>query len=113
MPAFYSSSDIFVMPSKATLDNFESFGIVFAEAGACGKPVIGGRSGGMSDAIVDGVTGLLVDPGNVEEVAEAILKLLQDRELARQMGERGRRRAVEDLSWERVTERLEQLLSGL
>src|SRR5262249_14775190 len=63
LPEFYALSDVFAMPSRACLDSndVEGFGMVFLEAGATGKPVVAGRSGGIEDAVVDGVTGLLVD----------------------------------------------------
>jgi phosphatidyl-myo-inositol dimannoside synthase len=95
LPLLYAACDVFVMPSRALpeRDGIEGFGIVFLEAGASGKPVIGGRSGGISDAVVDGTTGVLVNPQDVEEVAEALIRLLRDREDAARMGEEGRQRA--------------------
>lgn len=108
--SYYAASDVLVMPSMIVDDNFESFGIVFAEAGACGKPVIGGWSGGMDDAIVDGETGLLVDPESRDKISSAIVRLLQDKELAKRLGINGRRRAMEELSWSKVVEKLEDYL---
>jgi len=100
---YYRACDVFVMPNRTleTTGETEGFGIVFLEANACGKPVIGGRAGGTVDAIEDGVSGLLVDPLNIDEVAEAIVRLLIDKEYARQLGENGRRRVVERFSWDR------------
>jgi len=57
---YYHACDILVMPSKTVDIDYESFGIVYAEANACGKPVIAGRSGGIEDAVIDGVTGSLL-----------------------------------------------------
>ena len=54
-------------------------GMVFIEANACGKPVIGGRCGGVVEAIKDGVTGLLVDPYDVSDIAEKIIRSLYDK----------------------------------
>jgi phosphatidylinositol alpha-1,6-mannosyltransferase len=95
LPPLYAACDVFVMPSRALQerDGIEGFGIVFLEAGASGKPVIGGRSGGITDAVLDGTTGVLVNPQDVEEIAEALIRLLRDREDAARMGEEGRRRA--------------------
>ncbi len=109
--AYYGASDLLAMPSTIADEDFESFGIVFAEAGACGKPVIGGRSGGMVDAVIDGETGLLVDPESRDEISAAIARLLQDKELARRLGANGRRRAVEELNWSKVMERLGRMLT--
>ncbi|HEV2358599.1 MAG TPA: glycosyltransferase family 4 protein [bacterium] len=89
----YASCDLFVMPSRPLpCGDFEGFGIVFLEAGACGKPVIGGRSGGVPEAVLDGVTGVLVNPTDVDELSAAITKLLSDREEATRLGMQGRRR---------------------
>jgi phosphatidylinositol alpha-1,6-mannosyltransferase len=100
----YNICDIFVMVSRLDerAGSVENFGIVYLEANACGKPVIGGKSGGVPEAIVDGETGLLVDPENPGDIAQAILKLLNDRELAHRLGEKGRRRVVEYLNWKNV-----------
>lgn len=87
----YNLADVFVMPNRRLENGVnEGFGIVFLEAGACGKPVVGGRAGGVPDAIRDGETGLLVDGERPEEVAAAVIRILGDPELARAMGEKGR-----------------------
>ena len=101
LPYYYNICDLFVLVSRTLADKgeIEGFGIVFLEAGACGKPVIGGRGGGTSEAIEEGVTGLLVDPLDVNEIANAIIRVLQDEELARRLGENGRRRATNQPDW--------------
>lgn len=101
LPYYYNTCDLFVLVSRTLADKgeIEGFGIVFLEAGACGKPVIGGRGGGTSEAIEEGVTGLLVDPLDVNEIANAIIRVLQDEELARRLGENGRRRATNQPDW--------------
>ena len=97
------------MPNRVEAGDVEGFGIVFLEANACGKPVVGGKSGGTSDAVLDGRTGLLVDGDNAREIANAVLWLLDNRTEAFEMGQRGRARAVQRFSWERVTERIRTL----
>lgn len=93
LPALYAACDVFVMPSRPLPQgDFEGFGIVFLEAGACGKPVIGGRSGGVPEAVIDGVTGILVDPTDVGEISDALTRLLRDEEEAARLGMAGRRR---------------------
>jgi phosphatidylinositol alpha-1,6-mannosyltransferase len=94
LPLLYAASDVFVMPSRALArrDGVEGFGIAFLEAAACGKPVIGGRSGGIADAVVDGVTGILVDPSSVEEISNVLTRLLLDREEAARLGQQARAR---------------------
>jgi len=84
----------------------EGFGVACAEAMAHGKPVVASRVGGLLDLVVDGETGLVVEPGDVEGLRNALARLLGDRELRRRLGEAGRRRAIERLSWGEVTEAL-------
>lgn len=69
--------------------------------------------GGTADAVIDGETGLLVNPYSVGEIAAAIVHLLTDRDLARRLGQNGRQRVEQELSWEKVGKRLEQHLRGL
>jgi len=111
----YALCDVFVMPSRAQLDekDVEGFGIVFLEANACAKPVIGGRSGGVPEAIVDGVTGLLVDPNDSGELADAIARLLTDREFAHRLGQQGRERAVNEFSWRRAADSVQGILDSV
>ncbi len=90
----YSRCDVFALPSER-----EGFGIVFLEANAFGKPVIGARIGGVPDAVVHAETGLLVEPRSDSEVAEAIIRLLNDPDEARRLGENGRRRVETELTW--------------
>jgi glycosyltransferase involved in cell wall biosynthesis len=71
---------------------FEGFGLVYWEANACGRPVIGSRGSGAEDAITDGVNGFLVSPDDPDAAARAALRLLDDPALARRMGEAGRAR---------------------
>lgn len=80
--------------------HIEGFGLVFLEAGAYGLPVIGTRFGGVPDAVKDGETGFLVEPGNVNQLSEAMLRLIQKPRLAQKMG-RANRAWAETLTWER------------
>ena len=101
LAALYQTCTLFALP---TADDghgqVEGFGLVFAEAGAYGKPVVAGRSGGVIDAVADGETGLLVDPGNTKAIAGALVTLLAAPERAQAMGEAGRRRVEEELNWD-------------
>ena len=102
LPDLYAACDVFVMPARfRDSDNdVEGFGLVYVEASACEKPVIGGRSGGVEDAIADGKTGLLVDPLDVDELAASIERLWRHPELRASLGRSGRRRAEAELTWE-------------
>ena len=102
--------DIFVMPSGKIHGKFgeEGFGIVYLEANACGKPVVGGDSGGVRDAVVHGVTGLLVDPQDDEALFEALDRLIGDKDLRDSLGRQGRERVVNEFQWR---DRIETLLA--
>lgn len=104
----YAAIDLLVLPS-----HYEPFGRVLIEAMAAGKPVIGTRVGGIPEIIDDGVTGLLVPPHSPEELAQAIIKILQDPEMARRMGEAGRKRAQELFSVERYVAEIEKIYEEL
>lgn len=112
LPLVYAMCDVFAMVSRQNIEgcDVEGFGLVFLEANACGKPVLAGRSGGMGDAVVDGVTGMLVDPDRPDSVAEAAVTLLADGELASKLGRQGRERAVSEFSWFRAAERVSTVL---
>ena len=116
LPAVYGCGDVFAMPCRERwggLDQ-EGFGIVFLEAAACGVAQVAGASGGAGDAVADGETGLVVsDPGDADEVARALGRLLGDPELSRRMGEAGRRRAVDEFSYDLLAARLQETLADL
>jgi phosphatidylinositol alpha-1,6-mannosyltransferase len=102
---------VFTMPSRLPAGQFagEGFGIVYLEANAREIPVVAGHVGGALDAVVDGETGLLVDPTDHVAVAEAIAGLLSDRDRAASLGAAGRARAHE-FAWPRIARRVEDLL---
>jgi len=114
--AYYNSCDVFVMPSKLLDEpgDIEGFGIVFLEANARGKPVIGSNTGGITSAIADGETGLVVEP-TVDDVAEAIGTLLADHQLRAQLGRAGiewaRDHSVAEMA-DRIDDRLDELVSA-
>jgi glycosyltransferase involved in cell wall biosynthesis len=86
----------------------EGYGVTCAEAMAHGKPVVASRVGGLLDLVVDGETGLFVEPGDVDGIRAALARLLGDRDLRRRLGANARRHAVERLSWETVIARIVQ-----
>lgn len=110
LPDLYATADLFVMPNRREGNSVEGFGIVFLEAGATGTPVVGGASGGVPDAVVDGVTGRLVDPYSVEALAETVIDLLSDPESLARMGRNGRERVRSEFTWERAGRELEGVL---
>ena len=112
LPTMYNLGDVFVTPSRSAPPSVEGFGIVFLEANACGKPVIGARTGGIPDAVIDGETGLLVDPDAPSQLADAILRLLTDTDLAKRLGAEGRRRVVEEGTWDVTHGRLQAAMEA-
>lgn len=115
LPLVYGCGDVFAMACRNRWGGLEQegFGIVFAEAAACGVPQVAGDSGGVADAVVDGETGIVVQrPSSADDVARAIGSLLADPSLARRMGAASRTRAVEVLSYDVQAARLEAVLSA-
>jgi phosphatidylinositol alpha-1,6-mannosyltransferase len=112
--SWLARSQLLAMPSRLPAGGFagEGFGIAFLEAAAHGRPVVAGNVGGTTDAVIDGVTGLLVDPCDQLAVAEAITRLLLDPGLAERLGRAGRERA-ESLAWPLIAARVQALLLEL
>jgi phosphatidylinositol alpha-1,6-mannosyltransferase len=101
--ACYFLCDLFVMPNRTLEDtDWEGFGIVFLEAALAGKPSIGGNNGGVTDAIISGVTGLLVDTEEYEPTCQAIRQLLLDETLRLKMGKAAYERVTRDFSWDAI-----------
>ncbi len=102
------------MPSRVPGDGLggEGFGIVYMEASWHELPVVAGNAGGAVDAVVDGETGLLVDANDPVAVADALIRLLLDRELSSRLGRRGAERARE-FAWPIITQRVEDVLLSL
>ena len=109
---FYNLCDVYLMPSREIEGDTEGFGITYLEANACEKPVIGGDSGGVSDAISDGETGFIVDPADPRQIAGKTIMLLSNRELARRMGKNGLHRIEKGYTWDGIAERLIALIQS-
>ena len=91
LAACYGHCELFALPSRG-----EGFGLVYLEAMACGKPVIGGAHGGAPEVIEDGKTGYLVQHGDAVQLATSIETLLAHPEVAKEMGARGKKRVEEE-----------------
>jgi starch synthase len=105
---FYSGAEVFCAPST-----YEPFGIMNLEAMACETPVVSTKVGGIKDAVVDGETGILVAPERPDEIAEAVNRILADKDLARRMGKNGRKRVEAAFSWKRIAEKTYALYENL
>src|SRR3990167_3684392 len=114
LPSYYATCDVFILPTRV-LDagkDVEGFGIVFLEAASFGKPVIAGNTGGGTDAVIDEVTGLLVDPENISHLATAIERLYTNPVLRSRFGEAGKKRVQEQFQWPTIAKKFEALLSS-
>ena len=110
----YACADVFAMVCRERWGGLEAegYGIVFVEAAACGVPSVAGRSGGSHEAVVDGETGFVVDPHDVGGVRAALDRLLGDDALRERLGAAARKRAVEELTYDRQVDRLLPLTRG-
>ena len=95
---YYYISNVFCL---ATRENQEGFGMVFIEANACKKPVVGFATGGVSDAIINGETGLLVKFGDINQFKNSLITLLTNEKYATELGEKGFKRAEFYFSWDK------------
>lgn len=107
---YFNVCDIFVMPNREEHRDVEGFGIVFLEANACKKPVIGGNSGGVPDAIEDGKTGFLVDPYNIVDIKDKLMFLIENPDIANEMGENGFKKVIEKSNWQSVCQSINKLI---
>jgi len=104
IPELLASFDIFVLPSRS-----EGFGRVNLEAMAMGKSVISTNVGGVPEVVLDGVTGILVPPGNSKALSHAIMRLLDDSHLRESMGREGRRRVEKHFTLQAHVQRIEEI----
>lgn len=109
---YICAGDIFAMPSRSRLGGLEveGLGIVYLEASACGLPVLGGDSGGAPDAVLNGVTGLVVNGRDTQAIASAAIELLASDRKA--MGRAGRNWAVQNWDWNIWATKFVKLVRG-
>ena len=111
MPALYAAADLVIMPSLESAK--EGFGRVLIEAMAMGKCTVATRTGGIPEVVEEGVTGLLVPPGDEEALARAMLEVLKDKEKRQAMGEAGYNRVLERFDLKRVVAYVERIYDSL
>lgn len=113
LPGFYAAGDVFAMPVRTRNLGFdvEGLGIVYLEASATGIPVIAGNSGGAPEAVIDGVTGFVLNPNNQMILAEKIIELLLNKELSNRLGKQGRSWIEKQWQWPSRHLQLKNLLS--
>jgi len=106
--SFLKEHHMMVMPSL-----MEAFGVAALEASACGRPVIASNVGGVPEVVKDGITGILVPPNDPHQLAEAIIRLVQDAEVREKMGKAGYEFVKERYSWERSLDMMSDLYERL
>ncbi|RLD99001.1 MAG: hypothetical protein DRI92_03035, partial [Aquificota bacterium] len=111
MPSLMASSDLVIMPSLESAK--EGFGRVLIEAMAMGKATVATRTGGIPEVVEDGVTGILVSPGDVEALSEATVRLLKGQETRERMGEMGYKRVKELFDLNRTVAQMEEVYGEL
>lgn len=107
LAACYNGAEVFALPSTG-----EGFGLVFLEAMAFGKAVIGANAGGIPDVVENGREGLLVEP-SIEAVAGALRRVVSDKQFRQELGARGRQRVSADFTFERFKDRLTRIVNEL
>jgi phosphatidylinositol alpha-1,6-mannosyltransferase len=115
LPEYYAAADVFCMPCSnryGGLDT-EGFGIVYLEAAASGLASVAGRCGGSAEAVLDGVTGIVVDESDAASVAKALRRLRADELLRVRMGAAGRERAEREFSPQAQAARLEGFVADI
>jgi glycosyltransferase involved in cell wall biosynthesis len=104
---YYQKSNVLVLPSLS-----ESFGMVLLEAMACKKPVIGSNVGGIPYVIDNDQNGLLVPPKDPQALADAIIKILTNPQLAKKMGEEGYEKVMKNFTWEKQINTTKELIEN-
>ncbi len=111
VPDFYDALDVFAMPSRT-----DSFGIVYLEAWANGKPVVAASAGGVPEVVTHGETGLLVSFGDVAALADSVARVVDDAGFARRLGDAGRALVRTGYTWDEryrsLAARVERAIAG-
>ena len=106
LPRYYSAADLVVLPSFTM---GEAFGIVLVEAMATGKPVIASDLPGIRTVVNEGQNGFLVSPKDVDMLAQRIRYLLENKEMSRDFGVNGRKKAEEKYAWDSIAKKIEKV----
>ncbi|KAF5083740.1 D-inositol-3-phosphate glycosyltransferase [anaerobic digester metagenome] len=109
----YKNASVFVLPSITYKDQSEGLGVVLLEAMASGAPVIGTDTGGIPDIIKDGINGLLVPPGDPYALADAIIRIFENPDLADRFREAGLKTVRERFSWDKISDQFIEVYQGV
>jgi len=112
LPKYYGAADAFIMITRASESgDLESFGMVYLEANQFSLPTIASNVGGVSETVLNGQTGILLDDISSDTVASTIIKLFSNPELLNTLGVQGKRRVDERFLWKFQADKLDKLLS--
>ncbi len=106
LPVYYQVADVFVLLSHSDETSEEGWGTVFLEAAASGVPVIAGQTGGVAEAVVNNVTGLVVDTHQEKAVVDAVVNVLSNPSFAHELGAAGQERVQNEFTWEKQIKKL-------
>jgi len=107
LSVLYNLANIFIMtPKQLPSGDVEGFGTVYLEANMFGKPIIATSSGGVGDAVIDNLNGILIKKASINEISDAIIKLLKDKELADKLGQQGKDRVEKEFNWSKQISKL-------
>lgn len=109
----YRCCDVFIMTSRHTRDDFEGYGIAVIEAALCGKPAIVSAGSGLEEAVIDGITGIVVPQDSPDAAAQAVITLLSNSQMKRQMGQAAYQCAITEQSWDVRAAEYHELLCSL
>ena len=107
---FYQQCDLFILANRQIGSDVEGFGMVLLEAAACGKPTITGTSGGTREAIIDGVTGDLIDANDSQQIVQAVCRMFDNPRRCESLGRAGRQRVEQAFDWPILARQLERAL---
>lgn len=108
--ALYSRAELFALTPKELPGDYEGFGIVYLEAALFGLPAIGTKTGGVAGAVQDNVTGILAEPNKPKSIAEALEKLITDKALAKQHGQAGKERVLQEFTWDKIMKKFDTII---
>lgn len=101
---FYQNLDVVVVPSRQ-----ESFGVTAVEGSACARPIIASRVGGLPEVVLDGETGIMVEPENIGKLTEAMKRMIEHPEERERMGRAGREFVLRNYDWEENVTKMEEV----
>lgn len=105
---FYKKTDVIVVPSRQ-----ESFGVTAVEGSACARPIIASRVGGLPEVVLDGETGIMAEPGDIESLVQAMERLIHNPEERAKMGKAGREFVLKHYDWQRNVTQMEEVYYSL